>query len=263
MDGGVVVGGWDAVAAGSGAVATAGSGAVAAAAVCGVVGALVGPVLARPAYRLSVAADEPTRGTCGDCDAVLGWLSVAPCPSCGRRLGPPAWALAVVAAVAFAGIGWRFGFSAALAPYLLLALLGVLLGAVDLACLRLPDVLVKPGFVAGLALLAALSFGSWESLARSVAAAGLLAAGHLVLALLPGANLGYGDVKLAGLLGLFLGWLGWREVLIGALLPFLLNGVVAVVLLAMRRVNRRTLVPFGPAMLVGAWVAIVTPLSLS
>ncbi|MQA27736.1 MAG: prepilin peptidase [Micromonosporaceae bacterium] len=253
MDGGVVIGGWGAVAAGS----------VAAAAVCGVIGALSGPLLARPAYRLSVDTGEPARGTCGDCDAALGWFSVAPCPSCGRRLGPPAWALAVVAAVACAGIGWRFGFSAALVPYVLLALLGVLLGAIDLACLRLPDVLVKPGFVVGLVLLAALSFGSWESLLRSLAAAALLAVGYLVLALLPGANLGYGDVKLAGLLGLFLGWLGWREVLIGAVLPFLLNGVVAVVLLALRRVNRRTLVPFGPAMLVGAWLAIVAQLPLS
>jgi leader peptidase (prepilin peptidase)/N-methyltransferase len=166
---------------------------------------------------------------------------------------------AAACSVAWAGIGWRFGPVPELLPYLLLAGLGVLLAAVDLACLRLPDALVKPGFVAGAAVFCGLAAGlpAWPDLLRAGFAAGVLAGGYLVLAVLPGGALGYGDVKLAGLLGLFLGWLGWGEVLAGALLPFLINGVVAVGLLAARRVTRRTLVPFGPAMLLGAWLAVV------
>ncbi|MGH3449800.1 MAG: prepilin peptidase [Haloechinothrix sp.] len=227
--------------------------------VSALIGAVGGALLARPAYRLSVESDAPVRTACADCDAAIGWFGIASCVGCGRRLGPPLWLLGLVGAVACAAIGWRFGFSWNLWPYLALALLGVLLGAIDLACLRLPDVLVKPGFVVGVGWLAGLAAvsGDWGALVRAGAAAGVLAVGYLVLAILPGANLGYGDVKLAGLLGLFLGWLGWGEVLIGAVLPFLLNGVVAVVLLVLRLVDRRTLVPFGPAMLAGAWLAIV------
>jgi leader peptidase (prepilin peptidase)/N-methyltransferase len=69
--------------------------------------------------------------------------------------------------------------------------------------------------------------------------------------------MGFGDVKLAVLLGGFLGWLGWPEVILGVLVPWLLNGPVVLVLLLSGRVNRKTTLPFGPAMLAGAWVSIV------
>lgn len=230
------------------------------AASCGVVGTATGVGLVRPAYRLSVPADAPFRATCHRCGApVTGWGSPRGCPRCHARLGPPAWLIGVVCGLAWAGIGWRLGPAPELLPYLLLATLGVLLGAVDLACLRLPDVLVKPGFVAGAAVFSGLAAGlsAWPSLLRAGIAAGVLAGGYLILAVLPGGALGYGDVKLAGLLGLFLGWLGWGEVLAGTLLPFVINGLVAVGLLASRRVTRHSLLPFGPAMLLGAWLAIV------
>jgi leader peptidase (prepilin peptidase)/N-methyltransferase len=227
---------------------------------CGVAGAAVGAGLVRVAYRLSVPAGALPRTTCHRCgEPAASWVSPRSCPSCRARLGPPVWMTAAACSVAWAGIGWRFGPAPELLPYLLLAGLGVLLAAVDLACLRLPDALVKPGFVAGAAVFCGLAAGlpAWPDLLRAGFAAGVLAGGYLVLAVLPGGALGYGDVKLAGLLGLFLGWLGWGEVLAGALLPFLINGVVAVGLLAARRVTRRTLVPFGPAMLLGAWLAVV------
>ena len=70
-------------------------------------------------------------------------------------------------------------------------------------------------------------------------------------------GLGFGDVKLAVLLGLFLGFLGWRDVLLGGLLPWLVNAPVVIILLASGRAGRRTAVPFGPAMLTGALAAIL------
>jgi leader peptidase (prepilin peptidase)/N-methyltransferase len=69
--------------------------------------------------------------------------------------------------------------------------------------------------------------------------------------------MGMGDVKLAGVLGLFLGWLGWSELLVGAFAAFLLGGVVALALLAARRVTRSSGIPFGPWMLAGAWSAVL------
>ena len=105
--------------------------------------------------------------------------------------------------------------------------------------------------------IASLLTGQLHPLVRAGLGGLAMAGGYLVLALLPGADLGLGDVKLAGLLGLLLGWLGWPAVLLGALLPHLLNGPVAVVLLVSRRVRRDTALPLGPALLAGAWLAVL------
>jgi leader peptidase (prepilin peptidase)/N-methyltransferase len=69
--------------------------------------------------------------------------------------------------------------------------------------------------------------------------------------------MGFGDVKLAGLLGLYLGWLGWSPVWIGTLAGFLLGGLAGVALLVARRAHRRTAIPFGPSMLAGALLAVL------
>lgn len=231
------------------------------AAACGVAGTVVGAGLARAAYRLSVPAGEPVRTSCHHCGIpVSGWWSPRGCAGCDTRLGPAGWSTGIAGGLACAGVGWRLGLGPELVPYLLATALGVLLAAVDLACLRLPDVLVKPGFVIALGMfgLLAVAQSAWPSLLRAGLAAGVFGGAYLLLAVLPGGALGYGDVKLAGLLGLLLGWLGWREVLAGVLLPFVINGVAALFLLASRRATRHTLVPFGPAMLIGAWLPVVT-----
>ncbi len=234
-----------------------------AATVAGVAGAAV----ATPAYRFSVEWGEPARGTCSACDVALptgprGWLRLGSgCRACGARTGPPATALAAVAAVAGAGLGWRFGPAPALLPYLLLVPLGCLLAAIDLACMRLPEPLVLPGIGGSLALFAALAAGTgaWGDWVRALLAGLALGGAYLLLALLPGGQLGGGDVTLAALLGVYLGWLGWPFAVLGALLPWLVNAPVVIWLLLARRAGRRSDLPFGPAMLVGAYAAIVGP----
>jgi leader peptidase (prepilin peptidase)/N-methyltransferase len=64
--------------------------------------------------------------------------------------------------------------------------------------------------------------------------------------------MGRGDAKLAGVLGLGLGWLGWGPFAVGALAPFLLGSVAGVIVMARRRSGRRTAIPFGPWMCAGA-----------
>ena len=63
--------------------------------------------------------------------------------------------------------------------------------------------------------------------------------------------LGFGDVKLLGLLGLVLGWFGWGVLLAGVFLGLLTGALVSLVLLATRRAGWRTALPFGPPLLVG------------
>jgi leader peptidase (prepilin peptidase)/N-methyltransferase len=75
--------------------------------------------------------------------------------------------------------------------------------------------------------------------------------------------MGFGDVKLAGLLGLYLGWLGWGELITGGFLGFLFGGVVGMGLMMVRRAGRKSQIPFGPFMLAGALVAILAGGSLA
>ena len=89
---------------------------------------------------------------------------------------------------------------------------------------------------------------------RAAAAAGVIAFGYLVLALIAPANLGLGDVKLSGLIGAFLGWLGWSHAFVGTLAAFVLGGVFALFLVVAKRAHRHTAFAFGPWMVIGAAV---------
>jgi leader peptidase (prepilin peptidase)/N-methyltransferase len=69
--------------------------------------------------------------------------------------------------------------------------------------------------------------------------------------------MGLGDVKLAGVLGIALGWVGWGAVVVGGFAAFLLGGVFGIALMVTRRAGRRTGIPFGPWMILGAGVGAV------
>jgi leader peptidase (prepilin peptidase) / N-methyltransferase len=145
-----------------------------------------------------------------------------------------------------------------LPAFLVLAGAGVLLAVVDVRHRLLPNRVVVPALAAGavLLLLAAAVEPAWPAFLRAVLGAVVLFAAFLVLALVSPGALGMGDVKLAALLGLFLGWIGWDAVGLGLVVAFVVQALVALVLLAGRRVGLRGELPFGPAMLLGAGLAI-------
>jgi len=164
--------------------------------------------------------------------------------------------LCVVAAVLAVVVhGWRADLPAAV----LLAVVGVLIGVEDFARHRIPNALLGPTAIALTALLlaAAVATGAWGDLLRGGLAALACGAGFLVLALLRPTGLGMGDVKLAAVLGLWLGWLGWGAVVLGVLAGFVLGGVAGAVLLVSGRATRTTAIAFGPWLLLGAAVATV------
>jgi len=238
-------------------------------------GAAGGAFVPMIAYRLSVGMDEPARDACASCARPLpaglaGWIRVpARCAGCAMALGPAAWRTASLAGVASGLLAAALSSAAdrGAAPsaaltiplFVAMAVLGVLLAVIDLACKRLPHVLVVPAIWTSAALfaVAAALSGAWSDWIRAVLGAVVLGAVFLVLYLIPGQGLGYGDVKLAVLLGLFLGWLGWRAVLLGGLLAWLVNGPVVLVLLLSHRVGRGSSLPFGPAMLAGGLLAVL------
>ena len=150
------------------------------------------------------------------------------------------------------------GLSWALPAFLLLAVAAVLLTVVDLQHRLLPNRVVLPALAGGVVLLLvpALADGAWDQLLRAALGAAALFAAYLALALVSPGGLGMGDVKLAALVGLYLGWLGWAAVVLGALAGFVVQAAVALALLATRRIGLRGELPFGPAMLAGAALVI-------
>jgi leader peptidase (prepilin peptidase)/N-methyltransferase len=175
------------------------------------------------------------------------------------RAGPvPTAVLAVGTAALSALAAVRFGASPELPAFLALAAAGVLLAVLDLRHHLLPNRVVLPALAAGVVLLtgAAALTGAWSDLLRAAIAAAVLFAVYLVMALISPSSLGMGDVKLAALLGLHLGWLGWPAVGTGAVAGFVVQALVGLVLLASRRIGLRSDLPFGPAMLIGAALAI-------
>jgi leader peptidase (prepilin peptidase)/N-methyltransferase len=182
---------------------------------------------------------------------IRGWWR----PSASRR---PGWRLLLITAgfgVVVGGFcGVAAGWGAALPAFAVLALLMVPLAVIDIRTHRLPDRLTGS---------AALGFGALLTLATAgsppLGAAGrALLAGSLVIVALgllriaAPRGLGFGDVKLGGVLGLALGWCGWDAVVPGLLAGFVLGAAVALSLVARRRANLRTAFPFGPSLIIGA-----------
>lgn len=135
----------------------------------------------------------------------------------------------------------------------------IALAIIDLDVRRLPAPIVRIATAAILVLflLACLLGADWWALARGAIAMLLLYGFYALLRAVRPGGMGGGDVRLAALIGLMLGWLGLSELLIGAFAAFVLGGLFGIGMMMFRRATRRTAVPFGPWMLLGAMVGAV------
>jgi leader peptidase (prepilin peptidase)/N-methyltransferase len=189
---------------------------------------------------------------------VLGWLMLrGRCADCAAPISVRYPLVEAGTAALFVAVAAKFGYSWELPAYLYLAAVSIALAAIDIDLMRLPDKIVLPSYaVAPLLLLpAVIAEHSWDAAVRGLIAAALLYAGYWILAVLP-KGMGGGDVKLAPLLGLYLGWLGWSSVVVGAFAGFLLGGVAGTLLMAAKVATRKSRIPFGPYMLAGAFLAV-------
>ena len=166
--------------------------------------------------------------------------------------------LAVVGALAGALVGGRLGWQPATAVWVYLAAAGTVLGYVDSATRLLPTRLIAPSYAVLVALTLLAGYADSDLSAVVRAGEGWLAFGgfYFVLWFVHPRGLGYGDVRLSGLLGIALGYLGWGELVTGMYAGFLLGGVGGL-LLAMAKVVDRKRYPFGPFMLLGALVGLL------
>lgn len=202
---------------------------------------------------------------------VLSWVMLrGRCRYCGTSISiryPAAelltaavWIVAVVRREQLAppgtpgdGIAWQL---LAFLPFLWVL---VALSLIDLEHKILPNKIVYPSVLVAvplLAITAALGPGldPWlRALLGGVAGAG----GFLVVALISPAGMGMGDVKLAGLIGLFLAYLGWGRLAVGFFASFALGAVSGIVLMLAGRAGRKTAIPFGPFMALGALISVL------
>jgi leader peptidase (prepilin peptidase)/N-methyltransferase len=209
---------------------------------CGILGLVVGSLLPIPIERVPAkrALFEP------------------PFPELERRHGRERLTIVFVTGALFAGLALRFGDDWVLPAYLVLAAALVTLSAIDLRLFLLPNRIVYPLAMVSIVLLglAALADGDADLFVRALACAVGAFLVFFVLHFISPRAMGFGDVKLAFVLGLFLGWLGVGETVLGLFLGFVYGAVVGLVLIATKIRTRKDHVPFGPFLAAGALTAI-------
>ncbi|MEP7055025.1 MAG: prepilin peptidase [Actinomycetota bacterium] len=243
---------------------------------CGIFGLIVGSFLNVVVWRLprgeSVVRPRSHCPACGagirprDEIPVLSWLLLrGRCRDCGTRISGRYPAVETLTAVVFAVLALRFSHSApaeswrVLPAFLYVGAVGIALALIDLDTHRLPDKLTLPSYGVGAVLLgASLLAGVPAKNALHALAGALIMFGiYFSLCFAYPKGMGFGDVKLAGVLGLYLGWLGWETLAVGLLLGWFSGGLLGAALLATKRAGRKSMIPFGPFMVVGALGAIV------
>lgn len=223
----------------------------------------VGFAIGLAAHDLAVQAlddDHPLRpftGTCPACRSDRGWLR-ARCPHCGRIVGREVLLAAGTSATAvlFAG---TVGLNWALLAYLGFLLLTAALLVTDIEAFRIVDRLNLRGSAAATVGLVVLSLvdGEGVSLLRALLGAAAYFAGSFLLWLLVrGRGFGAGDVKLAPQLGMFTSYVSWGTLGWAVFATAILGGVFALLMVSIGRAGMKTELPYGPPMILGAWVAI-------
>ncbi|MDP3984070.1 MAG: prepilin peptidase [Acidimicrobiia bacterium] len=217
-------------------------------------GVLSGPFL----HTLAVQAGadrpfQPLTSACPRCQHIA-WT-----PRCGcgrtrwRELGT-----ALLAAVGMGSVAYAVGPTPVLPAHLLMVAVTTVLVVTDFDHFRIANRILYPGTALCLTLLAAgaVADGRVNDLLRGVVGA----IAYLLLFLLVylaarGQGFGFGDVKLAFVLGLFLAFHSWQVASRGLFITALLGGVPAMALLLMGR-SRTSLLPYGPPLILGTWAAI-------
>ncbi|HUC36012.1 MAG TPA: A24 family peptidase [Acidimicrobiales bacterium] len=241
-------------------------------AVAAVAGLVVGDSLEIVVERLgSRASFERPWWRCASCGAGAGGAGLVPlvrcfarirgCHVCGTR-SPYAWrpaVMAVVCAAVLGGFAARIGDDVVLAPFAVLGIALVAISAVDLERFLIPNRIVYPtlAVVAPLLVVSSAVDHRWGSLARAAIAGAAAFAAFLAVHLAVPKGMGFGDVRLAGLVGLTTGWLGLGHAFVAFLAAFVIGALAGVVVMVVSGGGRKTKIPFGPFLAAGAVVAVL------
>jgi leader peptidase (prepilin peptidase)/N-methyltransferase len=236
---------------------------------CGLLGLAIGSFLNVVIYR--VPRDESIispRSRCPSCAApikeydnvpVLSWIVLrGKCRNCHARISPRYIVVELATGALFAGLAARMGYSWALPAFLVFLSALLALSSIDLELLILPKKIIYPSLVL-VTLLVVLASGAthdWNRLGVAAICAAAWFAIFFAMNLASPRILGFGDVRLAPLLGVGLGWLGWRYAVLGFFAANFIGLVIGLVLIATRRMKRDQPIPYGIFLAAGAALAI-------
>ncbi len=238
--------------------------------IAGVYGLVIGSFLNVVIWRIprheSIVSP---RSHCPGCDApiatrdnipVVSWLALrGRCRHCGTKISVRYPFVELATAALFAAVGARFSHSWALPAFLVLTGALIAISAIDLEHFIIPNRIVYPVGFASVALLAfaALVGHDWSAFERALLGAVAAFAFFFVLHVIVPAGMGFGDVRLSFVLGLFLGWLGWPEVVGGLFAGFLYGSVIGIALIVFGGRGRRQHIPFGPFLAAGTMTFVL------
>ena len=195
--------------------------------------------------------DQPTPEAESDRPSSVGENDIAwPVPE--MTMWPLAAALSALMA-------WAFGLDWVLISVIPFVVFLAVMTVIDLRELRIPDKLTAPAAALAVPLLLLSALTDWDDVSLVRALLGALAMGgfYFVLFFIYPAGMGFGDVKLAPIIGAQLGFFGWIALVRGLIAAYFIVGPVAILMLLLRRANKKTGFPFGPFMAAGAVVALV------
>jgi leader peptidase (prepilin peptidase) / N-methyltransferase len=193
---------------------------------------------------------------------VLGWLVLrGRCADCDVPISPRYPAVELMTAVLFVTVTVRLlqlDLVAALPAFLWFVAAGIALAMIDLDVGRLPDIIVLPAYPILTVLLTAAALVSHDPgalLRAAIGASASYALYYLAALAFPG-GMGFGDVKLAGVVGGMLAFVSYPVLLVGVGAAFVLGATTGMAAMVAGRVSRTSAVPFGPFMVAGALVSI-------
>lgn len=240
-----------------------------------VVGLLIGSFVNVVAYRipLGVSVVSPP-SACPSCSheirardnvPVVSWLLLrGRCRDCGAPISLRYPIVEVATSSAFAATAAVIGPLWVLPAYWWFAAVTIALVLTDLDVRRIPNRILYPGVVVGTVLLGggAIADATPGAFGRAAAGGGLYFLGLLLVALAARGGFGFGDVKLAVLLGEFAAYRSWGALAATIFLAFVVGGLVSTVMLVTRKLGRKDAIAFGPAMVVGAYIGITSGASI-
>jgi leader peptidase (prepilin peptidase) / N-methyltransferase len=240
------------------------------AAVCALFGLLIGSFLNVVIWRVprkeSVVAPESHCPVCGtpiaprDNVPVLSWILLrGRCRHCGTKISARYPLIELACAALFGALGARFAHSWALPAYLVLGAGLLAISVIDLEHYIIPNRIVYPLGIAAIPLLAlgAGLDGDWWAFARALIGAACAFAALFIVHVASPRGMGFGDVRLSFVLGLYLGYLGALDVVFGLFLGFAYGAVIGLVLMAVRKRGRGQHIPFGPFLAAGALTIVL------
>ena len=133
------------------------------------------------------------------------------------------------------------------------------LTVIDIKLHRLPDILTGSLFLTSFVaiLVMSVSHHAYERLVPSVVGTVALVAFYFAIALISKGGMGLGDVKLSASVGLISGYFGLNAVFVSSFAAFFFGSLIGLLLMAAKKANRKTPIPFGPFMILGQYVCFI------